>query len=147
VNEIKLESFSLFPGNDYELLQAPQEEIEKFKFINNTDRQKLGGELESLKGVEGSLNSIGFFCILAMVSKMDESIGKVVDALKQKGMLENSIIMFYSDNGAPTTGLFQNAGSNYPLRGVRRALAFGRLFDWFFFEIETFDCQNDSLQL
>lgn len=54
-----------------------------------------------------------------MISKMDESIGKVVESLEKKGMLENSILMFYSDNGAPTTGLFQNSGSNYPLRGVR----------------------------
>lgn len=55
-----------------------------------------------------------------MISKLDESVGKVVESLKQNGMLENSIIMFFSDNGAPTGGLFQNSGSNYPLRGVRR---------------------------
>ena len=54
-----------------------------------------------------------------MISKLDESVGKVVDSLAKNKMLENSIILFYSDNGAPTTGLFQNAGSNYPLRGVR----------------------------
>lgn len=55
-----------------------------------------------------------------MISKLDESIGKIVDSLKKNGMLDNSIIMFYSDNGAPTAGLFQNSGSNYPLRGVRK---------------------------
>jgi Sulfatase len=54
-----------------------------------------------------------------MISKLDESVGKVVKSLKKTGMLENSILMFYSDNGAPTAGLFQNSGSNYPLRGVR----------------------------
>lgn len=54
-----------------------------------------------------------------MISKLDQSVGKVVEALKQKGILENTIIMFYSDNGAPSAGLFANHGSNHPFRGVR----------------------------
>ena len=53
-----------------------------------------------------------------MVSKLDESVGKVVSALKQKGMLENSVILFLSDNGAPNTIYFKNWGSNFPFRGV-----------------------------
>ena len=51
---------------------------------------------------------------------MDESVGKVVQALKEANMLENSIIVFMSDNGAPTVGLLENYGSNYPLRGVMK---------------------------
>lgn len=50
---------------------------------------------------------------------MDESVGKVVSKLSEKGMLENSIVIFMSDNGAPTSGLYGNSGSNWPLRGVR----------------------------
>lgn len=46
-------------------------------------------------------------------------MGEVVSALSRRGMLENSIILFMADNGAPTIDLFANAGSNYPLRGVR----------------------------
>jgi arylsulfatase A-like enzyme len=55
---------------------------------------------------------------LAMVSKADESVGKVVSALEEAGVLDNTIILFYSDNGAPTKGVYGNHGSNYPLRDV-----------------------------
>lgn len=51
-----------------------------------------------------------------MISKLDEGIGKVVEALKGSKALKDTIILFYSDNGAPT--IAGNAGSNYPLRGV-----------------------------
>lgn len=54
-----------------------------------------------------------------MVSKLDEGVGKVVNALHEQGMLKNSIILFLSDNGAPSAGLYDNSGSNYPLRGVK----------------------------
>lgn len=53
-----------------------------------------------------------------MIWKLDDGIGKVVEALKDKRILDDTIIMFYSDNGGPTYGLFNNSGSNYPLRGV-----------------------------
>lgn len=49
---------------------------------------------------------------------MDDSVGKVVARLSGKNMLENSIIVFFSDNGAQNDGLFQNFASNWPLRGV-----------------------------
>ncbi|KAK9300129.1 hypothetical protein QLX08_007059 [Tetragonisca angustula] len=36
-------------------------------------------------------------------------------------MLENSIVVFMSDNGAPTEGILSNQGSNYPLRGIKNS--------------------------
>ena len=54
----------------------------------------------------------------AMVSKVDDSVGQVVEALHDRRMLNNSVIVFMSDNGAPSVEVFQNWGSNYPLRGV-----------------------------
>ena len=49
----------------------------------------------------------------SMVSIMDDGIGKVADALKDQGMMNNTILIFTSDNGARYT----SEGSNYPLRG------------------------------
>ena len=54
----------------------------------------------------------------AMISVMDRGVGEVVQAIKQKGIMENTIIVFYSDNGAPTLGIHSTKGSNYPLKGV-----------------------------
>lgn len=59
-----------------------------------------------------------------MISKLDQSVGDVVSALSGRGMLENSIILFMSDNGAPTLDLLSNMGSNYPFRGVRFFVCF-----------------------
>lgn len=55
-----------------------------------------------------------------MIAKADESVGRVVSALEENGLLENTIILFYSDNGAPTQGIYGNGGSNYPLRDVSK---------------------------
>ncbi|XP_011881608.1 PREDICTED: arylsulfatase B-like isoform X2 [Vollenhovia emeryi] len=58
----------------------------------------------------------------SVVATLDESVGRVVDALKKKDMLKNTIILFMSDNGAQTEGYLENYGSNYPLRGVKFTL-------------------------
>ncbi|MCH4154964.1 MAG: sulfatase-like hydrolase/transferase [Muribaculaceae bacterium] len=52
----------------------------------------------------------------ALISSMDENVGKVIDYLKESGLYDNTIICFLSDNG----GLSTAEGSptcNYPLRG------------------------------
>lgn len=53
-----------------------------------------------------------------MISVLDRGVGQIVKAVKEKGIMDNTIIMFYSDNGAPTVGMHATAGSNYPLKGV-----------------------------
>lgn len=53
---------------------------------------------------------------------MDNSVGEVVKALKHKDMLNNSIIIFSTDNGGPAEGFNLNAASNWPLRGVKNTL-------------------------
>jgi arylsulfatase A-like enzyme len=48
-----------------------------------------------------------------MVSAMDEAIGQVVAALKEKNLFDNTLIIFSSDNGGPSPG---KVTSNGPLR-------------------------------
>jgi len=48
-----------------------------------------------------------------MLAAMDEAIGQVVTALEEQKMLENTLILFSSDNGGPAPG---NITDNGPLR-------------------------------
>lgn len=61
---------------------------------------------------------ISYILLLGVVATLDKSVGRVIDALKRKDILNNSIIIFMADNGAQTEGYLANYGSNYPLRGV-----------------------------
>lgn len=61
----------------------------------------------------------------AMVTLMDEGIGKVVDALKDKGELENTLIIYLQDNGACAEEL--KWVSNRPIEKDREPLAPGEL--------------------
>ncbi|KAI8424447.1 hypothetical protein MSG28_002935 [Choristoneura fumiferana] len=54
-----------------------------------------------------------------MVTHLDQSIGQVVKALADKNILDDTIIVFASDNGAPTTGQYNNWGINLPFRGKK----------------------------
>jgi len=51
--------------------------------------------------------------LLGMVGAMDEIIGDVVKYMQKKGLWDNTIMIFSTDNG----GNVQMAGNNYPLRG------------------------------
>lgn len=57
-----------------------------------------------------------------MVSKLDDSVGRIVHNLGNRGMLRNSLIIFLTDNGAAPIGKNRNFGSNYPLRGMKYTL-------------------------
>ncbi|WP_202964421.1 arylsulfatase [Algibacter lectus] len=58
----------------------------------------------------------------AMISKMDENIGRILDLLEELGIAENTIVMFASDNGPSDEGgqdipFFDSSGG---LRGKKR---------------------------
>ncbi|XP_053408550.1 arylsulfatase B-like isoform X4 [Mercenaria mercenaria] len=81
-------------------LQAPQHYVDRFLHIKNYHRRLFAG----------------------MVAALDDSIGTVVKTLESRGMMNNTIIMFTTDNGGPANGFDANAANNFPLRGVKATL-------------------------
>ena len=53
-----------------------------------------------------------------MASYLDESVHNLTEAFKNKGMWNNTVFVFMSDNGGNPT----NAGYNWPLRGAKGTL-------------------------
>ena len=53
----------------------------------------------------------------AMLSAMDDNVGLVLNALRETGQEDNTLICFLSDNGGPITRNAPNASLNTPLRG------------------------------
>lgn len=87
-------------ANYIQPLQAPPDEIKKFSNIADENRRIFA----------------------AMVSSLDQGVGKVLDALKASGLYNNSVIVFSTDNGGPAAGFDMNTACNYPLRGVKATL-------------------------
>lgn len=52
----------------------------------------------------------------AMVEAMDQAVGKVIEKLKDEGVYDNTIIVFFSDNGGLSTA-DGHPTSNLPIRG------------------------------
>ena len=50
---------------------------------------------------------------LAMIESMDHAVGKVLDALEETNVRDNTLVVFYSDNGGhfPSEGLAEKKGS------------------------------------
>ena len=60
----------------------------------------------------------------SMVSEVDKNVGQIIDLLKEKGLWENTIFIFSSDNGVHCVGGHEPDffGSNGPFRGYKRDL-------------------------
>ena len=80
-------------------MDANKERLEKFKKIPEGPRRTYA----------------------AMMSAMDDAVGKVLAKLKDKKLEDNTLVFFISDNGGPTMpGTTINASLNDPLRGSKR---------------------------
>jgi len=56
--------------------------------------------------------------LVALIEHMDWNIGRVLDQLESSGLLENTMVIFASDNG----GVLGNAADNGPYRGGKQDL-------------------------
>ncbi|XP_071954504.1 arylsulfatase J-like [Antedon mediterranea] len=97
----KTEDKPLFLYLSYQAPHSPLEVPDEYK--------------EPLRGIFTDENRLSY---AAMVSCLDEGIGKVIDALKETGIYEDTIIIFSSDNG----GVGGSEGNNWPLRGLKFSL-------------------------
>ncbi|KAG7202809.1 hypothetical protein KM043_009967 [Ampulex compressa] len=79
-------------------------------------------DMEEMNSTLGHVQDMNRRRFAGVVTALDESVGRVVSALGRANMLENSIIVFMTDNGAQTEGFLENFGSNYPLRGMKFTL-------------------------
>lgn len=56
----------------------------------------------------------------AMLSAMDDGVGKTLEALRSENLEGDTLIFFFSDNGGPTIFGGINGSSNAPLKGSKR---------------------------
>jgi uncharacterized sulfatase len=60
----------------------------------------------------------------SMISRLDGDVGRILDLLKQKGIDDNTLVIFSSDNGPHAEGTVDPDffDSNKPFRGIKRDL-------------------------
>lgn len=80
-----------------DLLQAPDYYINQQSHIKNMNRRTFGG----------------------MVGALDDAVRNITDTLKARGMWNNTVFVFTTDNGAPASHFNGQAMNNWPLRGTK----------------------------
>lgn len=60
---------------------------------------------EDLNAKERTYSARAMECYAGMVDCMDQQIGRVIEHLRETGELDNTVVMFFSDNGAEGTAL------------------------------------------
>lgn len=96
-------------------LQAKEEDLVRFGYDKN---KPTFGESEKDFGAEGKGNTKRQ-TYSAMVWSMDEGIGRILKALDRKGISENTIVLFFSDNGGASLAF---GADNEPLRGRKHTV-------------------------
>jgi arylsulfatase A-like enzyme len=61
----------------------------------------------------------------AMVYRLDQNVGKILTALRDEGLEEDTVVVFLSDNGGPAVDPIANGSVNAPFRGQKTTLLEG----------------------
>jgi arylsulfatase B len=94
-------------------LQAEPDALEAYGFEQGQKRLPNRGEY----GSEGR-GATKRATYSAMVTALDTAIGRVLDSLEERGLADNTLVWFFSDNG----GEVQLGGNNKPLRGAKHTV-------------------------
>lgn len=93
-------------------LDAPEVIVDKYK--KKFDEKYGTGEAEKFYGKNNERHEADHKdnpYIAAMLERMDAGVGLIMETLKKTGLEENTLLIFFSDNGAPA-----NVGNNAYLR-------------------------------
>lgn len=106
-------------------IEAKPEKIEKYRRKAESLAHMRMEYLYDAKGTRYIENpNMSDICpaYAAMIESVDESVGRIVQTLKDKGVYENTLIIFYSDNGPLTDKLIKT-----PWRGGKNSTYQGGL--------------------
>lgn len=79
-------------------------------------KQEIIKKYESKKVVDGQKNIV----YAAMIESMDQTVGTLMNTLKENNLLKNTVVIFLSDNGGligPTDNSPLRSGKGYPYEG------------------------------
>eukprot|EP00931_Biecheleriopsis_adriatica_P077520 TRINITY_DN51070_c0_g1_i1.p1 TRINITY_DN51070_c0_g1~~TRINITY_DN51070_c0_g1_i1.p1 ORF type:complete len:701 (-),score=165.81 TRINITY_DN51070_c0_g1_i1:69-2171(-) len=100
------EEHPLFLFHAFHLLHTP---LQVPKYYIHEAKQRVTG------GGGKDFDSENRLLIMAMTKYMDDTIKNLTDAVKEKGMWNDTLVVFTTDNGGP---IYEpGAANNYPLRG------------------------------
>ena len=89
----------------------------------NAVHSPLQAKLETLKGLD-NIKDIHRRIFASMLVDLDRGVGTIVDAVRRNKLGQDTLIIFFSDNGGPTKEL---TSSNLPLRGGKGTMYEGGL--------------------
>jgi arylsulfatase A-like enzyme len=94
-------------------MQATEQDLERFAHIKDKLRRT--------------------YC--AMVYRLDQNVGKVLEELRAQGIERDTFVVFLSDNGGPSAAGIRNGSVNSPFRGSKTTVLEGgirvpMIFKW-----------------
>ena len=96
-------------------LEAPQELVDKYKDVD-FKREKSRSPSDQTHTISKlMMRESARPMFSAVVDAMDQAIGKVLDTLDSQGIADNTIVLFFSDNGGAVYSV--GGAYNYPFRG------------------------------